>query len=247
MHLMPIAASSYAGDMDRVMWLITVIVGIWFIAAEAILLFFTFRYRKKEGVRASYVPGTTFRQTGWILIPCVAILLCDFAIDAFGERVWETIKYHVPPAQLSIGVEGRQWAWTFTHPGKDGILGSPDDIVIPDEIHVPVGVNVAFTVGAADCLHSFWVPELRLKQDAVPGRHIQGWFRATRPGSYPVLCAELCGVAHGLMRGTLHVDTEADYERWLVSREGGTAAPQAVSQAAPRATSRVAPKTGGKS
>lgn len=243
MHLMPVAASSYAGDIDRVMWVITLIVGVWFLAAEGILLWFTFRYRKKEGVRAAYVPGKGFRQTGWILIPCVAILLCDLAIDAFGERVWDTIKQKVPPAQLQIGVEGRQWAWTFTHPGKDGILGSPDDIVIPNEIHVPVGVNVAFTVSAADCLHSFWVPELRLKQDAVPGRHIQGWFRATRPGSYGVLCAELCGVAHGLMRGTLYVDTEADYERWLASRTGVQAV---ASQPAPQTAPQTA-KTGGKS
>jgi cytochrome c oxidase subunit 2 len=215
---MPVAASSYAGDIDRVMWVITIIVGIWFLAAEGVLLWFTLRYRKKEGVRATYVPGRGFRQTGWILIPCVAILACDFAIDAFGERAWAMIKEKVPPAQLSIGVEGRQWSWTFTHPGTDGRLGTPDDIVLPDEIHVPVGVNVAFSLGAADVLHSFWIPELRLKQDAVPGRRIQGWFRATRPGSYGVLCAELCGAAHGTMRGTLHVDTEAEYERWLASR-----------------------------
>lgn len=218
MHLMPVAASSYAGDIDRVMWIITLIVGVWFLAAEGILLWFTLRYRKRDGVRATYVPGTGFRQTGWILIPCVAILVCDFAIDAFGERAWAMIKEKIPPAQLSIGVEGRQWSWTFTHPGMDGRLGTPDDLVLPDEIHVPVGVNVAFSLGAADVLHSFWIPELRLKQDAVPGRHIQGWFRATRPGAYGVLCAELCGAAHGTMRGTLHVDTEAEYERWLASK-----------------------------
>ncbi len=220
MDLLPVAASSYAADIDRVMWVITLIVGVWFVAAEAIRLWFTLRYRKKEGVRAAYVPGRGFRQTGWILIPCVAILLCDFAIDAFGERVWVAIKEKMPPAELALGIEGRQWAWTFTHPGPDGTLGTPDDIVQNDDIHVPVGVNVAFTLGAADCLHSLWIPELRLKQDAVPGRKFQGWFRATRPGSYGVLCAELCGVAHGLMRGTLHVDTQEQYDRWLASKTG---------------------------
>lgn len=218
MHLMPIAASSYAGDIDRVMWLIAVIVGVWFIAAEAILLGFAIRYRRRKGVRAAYVPGKGIRQTAWILIPCVAILACDFAIDAFGAKAWGEIKEQIPPVQLALGIQGRQWAWTFTHPGKDGKLGTADDIVVPNEIHVPVGENVAFTLTSADCLHSFWVPELRLKQDAVPGRRIQGWFRPTRPGAYGVLCAELCGVAHGLMRGTLYVDTEADYEKWLAAQ-----------------------------
>ena len=212
---LPIPASSYAGSIDGLIWRITAIVGVWFVIAEAILLWFIFRYRRRAGQPAAYVRGDRKSQTAWILIPCVAILGFDLFIDASSAHVWEEMKQTRPPHQLLIRIEGRQWSWTMTHPGRDGRLDTPDDIIVPNEVHVPQGSVVRFELRSADTLHSLWIPELRLKQDAVPGRTFEGWFEATRAGSYGVLCAELCGAAHGMMRGTMIVHSPEEYRAWL--------------------------------
>ncbi len=225
---LPIPASTYAGSIDGLIGLITAIVGVWFLVAEGVLIWFIFRYRRKANPTAAYVHGDRKRQVAWILVPCVAILGFDLFIDASSARVWEEMKQSKPPHQLAIRIEGRQWSWTMTHPGADGVLDTADDIVAMNEIHVPIGAVVRFELRSADTLHSLWIPELRLKQDAVPGRSFSGWFEATKPGTYGVLCAELCGVAHGMMRGTMIVHDPVSYRAWLdqasaVPAQGGSA------------------------
>jgi len=238
---LPIPASTYAGSIDNLIWVITAIVGVWFLLAEGILFWFIFRYRRRAGQPAGYVRGDRKSQTAWILIPCVAILGFDLYIDASSARVWEEMKQSQPPHELLIRIEGRQWSWTMTHPGPDGRLDTPDDIVAPNEVHVPQGSVVRFELRSADTLHSLWVPELRLKQDAVPGRTFTGWFEATRPGSYGVLCAELCGAAHGMMRGTMIVHGPEEYRAWLDEATAPVAATPAATTPAATAPAATAP------
>ncbi len=227
----PIGASSFAGEVDNLIIMITLVTGVWLLLAEGVLLYLIVRFRRKPGVPAGYVNGEKRNQLAWILIPCFLIFLCDIVIDQASAHVWDRIKIEQPPQDMKIRVEGRQWSWTLTHPGPDNVLGTDDDFVLVNEIHVPVNATVHFELGAADVLHSFFLPEMRLKQDAVPGRWIPGWFRPTRPGTYGILCAELCGVAHGVMKGTLTVDTPEAYQAWL-SSQAGSADPAAATAVA---------------
>jgi cytochrome c oxidase subunit 2 len=217
-YWLPVAASSFASEIDGLILFITVVVGVWFLAAEAVLFYLIFKYRRRQGRRAEYVAGTSRVQMAWVLVPCAAILCFDLVIDSASTRVWDLAKLTAPPADLTVRVQGRQWAWIMTHPGPDGLLDTADDIVTPNDLHIPALATVSFELISMDTLHSLWIPELRLKQDAVPGRTFRGWVQATRPGQYPVLCAELCGVAHGLMKGMLFVDGPAEYQKWLADQ-----------------------------
>lgn len=215
---LPVGASTFAPEIDRLMIFITVIVGVWFVAAEAVLFYLIFRYRRRKGRGAEYVAGSSRAQMAWVLVPCVAILCFDLAIDSASTRVWDFAKQTHPRAELTVRVQARQWAWIMTHPGSDGVLDTADDIVTLNELHIPAHAVVRFELKSMDTLHSLWIPEFRLKQDAVPGRTFLGWVQATRPGQYPVLCAELCGTAHGLMKGMLFVHPPAEYQEWLAGQ-----------------------------
>lgn len=210
----PEPASSFAGNLDRLIAEITVLVGGWFLAAEAVLFYFLFRYRRRE--EAPRPPAR--ERLAWVLIPAALVLACDLAIDAAGAPVWREIKEEIPPADLTVGVRGRQYLWEFTHPGEDGELGTEDDVLLLNELHVPRNAVVRFSLTAEDVLHSLWMPHLRLKQDAVPGRAITGWFQAVREGEFPVACAELCGIGHGAMKGRLVVHSPEGYRRWTVEK-----------------------------
>lgn len=218
---LPVNASSYAGDIDGLMTLITVIVGVWLIVAEAALIYFAIRFRRRSGQRAAYLPGNTKKAMAWVLVPVALVLACDFAIEAASIPVWEKIKVERPKPDSVVRIVGRQWSWEFDYPGPDGVLGTTDDVISANDLHVPQNAVIEFELRSNDTLHSFWVPALRLKQDAVPGRTIRGWFKATRPGSYEIFCAQLCGVAHMTMKGTLYVDSPEEFQRWLKAAEQG--------------------------
>jgi cytochrome c oxidase subunit 2 len=161
------------------------------------------------------------------------ILGFDLVIDAQSSRVWDHIKLNQPPREQLLRIQGEQWTWRFAYPGPDGQLDTPDDVASVGEVHVPLDQVVHFELTAKDVLHSLWIPELRLKQDAVPGRTIRGWFRATRAGRYEVICAEICGVGHTTMKGTLQVEPPEDFTRWLQSQSAASAAVASAAAAAP--------------
>jgi cytochrome c oxidase subunit II len=114
------------------------------------------------------------------------------------------------PADLIVDVKGIQYAWLFNYP-ESGISAG--------ELHVPVGADVQLNLSADDVIHSFWVPNFRLKQDALPGIPTQLRFVATKPGTYPIVCAELCGGYHGSMRSQVIVHTPEEYESWLTESQ----------------------------
>lgn len=113
-------------------------------------------------------------------------------------------------ADLTVDVQGMQYAWIFNY---------PDSGITSGELHVPVGADVQLNLSAQDVIHSFWVPNFRLKQDAIPGIATQLRFVATKPGTYPVVCAELCGGYHGSMRSQVIVHTQKDYDSWLTENQ----------------------------
>ena len=208
-------ASSYGGDVDGLILLVSVLVGFWFFAAQGIFFWLIFRFRAREGVPAQYLTGKEKHVKRWINIPHVFIIMFDVVIIAAAIKVWVEIKQTLPPADEQVRVVGQQWTWTFVHAGTDGKLDTPDDIVTADDLHVEVGKTYHFLLESKDVLHSFSVPVFRLKQDAVPGRTITGWFKATKTGAFDIQCAEICGIGHGVMNGRIHIENAAEHQAWV--------------------------------
>jgi cytochrome c oxidase subunit 2 len=217
-------ASTSAADVDFLIELIFVIVGVWLLISEAALFYFIFKYRRKQGVKAQYITGEKHEEMKWIHIPHNLILAFDVVIIVFAIRVWYNVKQYQPPADETVKVIGQQWSWRFVHPGLDKILDTADDVETVDEFHVKVNTTYHFQLSSIDVLHSFSVPAFRLKQDAIPGRIITGWFKPTKVGEYNFQCAEICGIGHGIMQSTLIVETAEDHEKWLKSQPHKVAA-----------------------
>lgn len=208
-------ASTFAGDVDALIFLILVIVGAWFILAEVVLFWLIFKFRARDGVRSQYVTGETKREKRWVSYPHYAVLVFDVIIVVGALRVWNGVKVIAPAPEETVRVVSQQWAWTFVHAGPDGRLDTPDDIRTVDDMYVQQNRVYRFELHSRDVLHSFSVPVFRLKQDAVPGRMIAGWFKPTLAGDFDIQCAEICGIGHGLMPGRIHVQTAAAHQRWL--------------------------------
>ncbi len=217
LHYLPIQLSTYAPDIDGVITYIYVVCGAWFLAALGILLGFTWHSRHRPGVRAKWLPGDDRRGTAMILVPVGAVLFCDFLIEQRATPVWEKVKIDIPGEGFDVKITARQFAWVFTYPGADGKLGTADDIAA-NELHVPRQTPIRFSLEAADVLHAFYVPELRLKQDAVPGRAIEGWFDAIGDGTFEIGCAEICGKGHTTMRAVMVVSSREEVDAWLAQQ-----------------------------
>jgi len=209
--------STYAADIDNVIILIAVLTGFWFFAAEGMLFWLIWRFRGKAGVNSEYLEGHEHHVHRWISWPHRIILVCDVIIIFFAVRVWYDVKQQLPEADSTIRVIGQQWAWTFQHPGPDNELDTPDDIFTVDDLHVEVDRVYHFRLESRDVLHSFSVPVFRIKQDAIPGRAITGWFEATGTGDYDVQCAEICGIGHGVMAARIHIEDSEQHQAWIAA------------------------------
>lgn len=211
--ILPEGVTTYAGSIDRIYYLILIITVLAFLIVEIALIVFLVRYRARPGRRAHYTHGNTRVEVIWTVIPAVVILM----IGIMSGRVWGQIKGRnaMPADALTIGVMARQFEWNITYPGDDGRLGTADDFLIRNQLHIPADRPVVLMLEAEDAIHSFFVPEFRVKQDAVPGMRIPVWFEVTSPGEYEIACAELCGIGHYRMRGVVTVHSASDYDDWL--------------------------------
>lgn len=208
------------------------ITGFVFAAVVLFLAYCVFRFRHREGSRAMYEPENQKLEL-WLTVGTAAGVA---ALLAPGLYVWG--QFVRPPAGATeIEVVGQQWQWAFRLPGKDGRLGTTDpqyitadnllgvspydpngrdDVIISDtEIHLPLGKPVKVMLRSIDVVHDFYVPEFRAKMDIVPGMETYFWFTPTKTGTFEILCAGYCGVGHPMMRGTVVVDTESNYQAWL--------------------------------
>lgn len=210
------AAASFAQDIDFVFDLIFwVVIAFWFVVTEAVFFWLLWRFRRKQGVGAQYVTGEQKSEKRWITIPHAFVLLCDVVIVVFAVQVWYDVKQRLPEAEQTVRVVAQQWAWSFVHPGADGRLDTGDDIKTVDELRLQVGTTYHFKLVSRDVLHSFSVPAFRLKQDAVPGRVITGWFQPTKTGTYDIQCAEICGIGHGYMPARVVIETPEQHAAWI--------------------------------
>ncbi len=214
------AASTFAGDIDFVFSLIFWLVGFWLLVSEILFFWLIARFRKKDGQKGQYITGELKSEKRFITIPHLLVLVCDVFIIFFAVRVWYDVKQSLPtvPDQQTVRIVAQQWAWTFVHPGPDGKLDTPDDITKVNELHVEVDKLYHFQLTSKDVLHSFSVPVFRLKQDAIPGRVITGWFQPSRTGEHDVQCAEICGIGHGLMPARIHIETPEQHASWMAEQ-----------------------------
>jgi cytochrome c oxidase subunit 2 len=210
--------STYAASIDNLVLLITVLVGFWFLLAEGMFFWLIWRFRAKPGVRTQYLEGHEPHVKKWINTPHLLVLVCDVFIVIGAMRVWYDIKLRQPEPDATVRIIGQQWAWVFQYPGPDKTFDTADDLYTTDDLYVEKDKNYQFELRSRDVLHDFSVPVFRLKQDAIPGRTITGWFRATRTGTFDIQCAEICGIGHGVMAGRIHVQDAAGHAAWLADQ-----------------------------
>ena len=208
---LPENVTSYGQDIDWLFHLIYAITGVTFILVTVALLAFVVIYRDRPGRRARYTHGNTTLEIVWTVVPALILVVLTF----LSVPAWSKIKMTMPATDVVIQVTAKQFNWQVTYPGPDGKFGTDDDKMFLDEMHVPIGKPVRINIKSQDVIHSFFVPQFRIKQDAVPGREIGVWFDVMKPGKYEWPCAELCGFGHSGMRGWVYAHSAEDYAKWM--------------------------------
>ena len=214
---LPENVSTFGQGVDNLFTLIYWITVVVFIAVTATLITFLIKYRHREGHRAEYIEGNTTLEIVWTAVTTVIV----FVLAMLSLPQWNKIKSPTDFPEnpdVVVQVSGKQFNWDMTYPGPDNELGTDDDLELENELHVPVNAVVHIRLTAEDVIHSFFVPNLRLKQDALPNRFIDVWFEATKTGRYEIPCAELCGFQHSGMLGYLNVHTQESYDAWVQER-----------------------------
>lgn len=213
---LPPAASTFAGPIDGLFIAILIITGIALVIVEVGLVVFLVRYRGRPGRKAYYTHGSTRAEIIWTAIPAVTMVV----LGLVSHHYWVQMKGRdsVPADAVQLGVHGKQFEWQMSYPGADGQLGTSDDFMVRNQLHIPVNQAVAVQLTSEDVIHSFFVPEFRVKQDAVPGMHIIAWFQATQTGEYEIGCAELCGMGHYKMRARVYVHTPEAFNAWMATQ-----------------------------
>lgn len=232
----PIDISTHGHAIDHQMDLTFVITGIIFVLAQLGLAYFVWRYRDRgDGRKAIYSHGNNKLEAIWT----AACAILFVGLDLMGYQIWANVHFTgAAPGAMKVEVWGQQFAWYFRYPGPDGNFGpthvekvndaignflgldrdrdpaSRDDIVTAT-LAVPVNHEVELILRSKDVTHSFFVRELRLKQDMVPGMEIPIHFTATKTGTYEIVCSQLCGLGHYKMRAFFDVMSEPDFAKWL--------------------------------
>ena len=231
LNVLPEAASAEAGEVDELIYLIIWVTGAVFVGVQAVLLWFLFRHRRKPGVRAKYTHGNHAVELTWTVLPALVLVV----LAVYQADLWVRVKSNVPRDNANavrVQIFAKQFEWNFRYPGPDDTYGTEDDLVTTGNLVVPIGRPINAEMRSMDVLHSFFLPNFRFKQDAVPGLKTNIWFRATklsaerapvadRDGTaqqldyWDIVCAELCGNAHTTMSGRLFVVSDDDYAKWL--------------------------------
>lgn len=226
MNIFPEAVSTYAHEMDKLFWLITLFAGLGFFITIGILIYALIRFRYSPQRKPMTFRGNTFREFRWVALGMALLAFADFYVLYDEHDTWDKMMQTVPEEKdLHIAITGRQWNWIFTYPGPDGKLYTADDVIINEPnstIHVPIHKNVVFDIRSVDVIHSVFLKEARFKYDAIPGRTITKWVQFHRPGKYELICAELCGVLHSKMRNFIMVESEEVFQQWLDELYAGT-------------------------
>jgi cytochrome c oxidase subunit 2 len=238
---LPVGASAAAASIDHQFAITYILMGIVFVAAQVGLGFFAWKYRDRgSSSPARYTHGHNGLEIVWTVLTLVLFV----GLNLMSKSIWASERFRpAQPGAVQVEVTGMQFQWYFRYPGPDGRFGatkpeledasaggeaalgldttdaaSKDDVVT-GTMYVPVNREVEVILRAHDVIHSFFVPAMRFKQDAVPGLAIHMHFTPITTGDYEIACAELCGMGHYKMHGMLKVVSQEEYDKWLAARE----------------------------
>jgi len=205
---LPEQASQFAESIDQLHYFVIIVTMLASAAVGLGALFLFMRYRRTSfRQKTPHVEAPWPLEVGFTIIPLVLFLLW-FGIG-YRDYIWMTTP---PKDAMDIYVMGKQWMWKFNYAGGPNAIGT---------LHVPTGRPVRLLITSRDVLHSFYVPAFRVKQDALPGRYTQLWFTATKPGTYPIFCAEYCGLSHSQMWGNVVVMPGPEFDKWYADQTQG--------------------------
>lgn len=201
--LMPVQASAQAVSIDWLWnWEVMTISFLFaLIVVPIIYSLVVFRRKKGDTTDAEHIEGNTKLEIAWTIIPLFVVMIFAY-MGAYSLA--ETRR--VDPQAMVVNVVASQWAWSFEYPEYG---------IVTDKLYLPVDKQVVLKMQSKDVIHSFWVPEFRVKQDVVPGRITEYRITPTLTGNYQVRCAELCGTSHAYMENPVIVVTEAEYAAWV--------------------------------
>ncbi len=210
---LPENVSSYGSQIDRLFGIILWITGFFFFVVQGGLLLFVLKYRARPARKATYLNGNTAVEVVWTIVPALILLWLTLA----SQKTWAQIRspQQTPAGALQVEVLAEQFAWNVRYPGPDQRFETEDDITTINQLHLPMGEPVLIRLRSKDVIHSFFVPEFRVKQDAIPGLPTQVWLKLIKPGAFDILCAELCGLGHYRMRGFATVERPQEFQAWL--------------------------------
>ena len=210
---LPDQASTFARDVDKLHYFVIITTFIASIGVGLTAIFFFARYRRRsEQQTTPHIEPSVLIESAFVGIPLSFFLLWFF----IGYR--EFVRQQTPPSDsMDVYVMGKKWMWKFAY---------PDGVNSLNVLRVPAGRNVRLLMTSRDVIHSFYVPEFRIKQDVLPGRYTQTWFNATTPGRYQILCAEYCGAGHSIMRAEVIALKPQEYEDWSHAQRLGPIAKQ---------------------
>jgi cytochrome c oxidase subunit 2 len=216
--------SEHGRVIDQLFMFILWLTGALFIATEGALFYFAWKYDGRtnpEPVKFSH--GSHTLEVVWTILPAVTLLF----IAIYQMNAWADAKMRrpdlgtLPDGELIVTAEitGRQFNWDVRYPGADKRLHTPDDIVRVDgDIHFPSGEEILLIIKSHDVLHSFFLPNVRMKQDVVPGMAQYMWFKVHEDGEFDIVCAELCGWGHYKMKGRATFEPRDKFNEWLADK-----------------------------
>lgn len=205
--LWPARASSIASNVDALYIFLIAVCGFFTLLVFALVAFFAVKYRQKPGGRATQIEGSYALEATWTLIPFGLFMI----MFVWGAAVYMA-EVKPPKNAMEIFVVGKQWMWKAQH---------PEGVREINQLHVPVGRDVKLTLISQDVIHSFYLPEFRIKQDVLPGRYTTTWFHPIKTGRYHLFCAEYCGTLHSGMIGEIVVLEPPEYAAWLSGGSSG--------------------------
>jgi cytochrome c oxidase subunit 2 len=200
----PVNAASNTTEIDTLYDVLLIVSVPIFVLVMTVAIYSVIRFRARPGDMRDGAPihGSTRLEIIWVLVPFIIVSI----LAAYAWIVLDDVEAKKPNA-LQVKVEGQQFAWHFTYPQYGNVT--------TDELYMPLDRPVEFDINTKDVLHSFWIPSMRLKQDAVPGITTHFPVTPSRLGRYDVVCAELCGIGHATMRQYATVVQPSEFDSWV--------------------------------
>lgn len=238
---LPVGASAAAAEIDHHFTITYILMGAVFVAAQVSLGYLVFKHRDRSSAKpALYTHGNVRLEIVWTVLTLILFV----GLNLMSSSIWASERFRpAVPDATKIEVTGMQFAWYFRYPGPDGKFGAtkpelidpsaggegaigldPSDPASKDDVvtgtmYAPVNKEVEVILRAEDVIHSFFIPNMRFKQDAVPGLAIHMHFTPITTGDYEIACSQLCGLGHYKMHGMLKVVSQPDFDKWLAARE----------------------------